>query len=432
MGRAGDWRRRVWLAGAVGACFGVMGCTQMDKPREPATRPVITEIQSPTTAPSLPVAVEITSLPPVRPTTVPVATVIAGAERSTLLYPCKEARPETLAEAVQGLLGPQGTAQPSAALNTVVVVDAPETVVAIQKAMEEMDHNTAQLLIEARVVEIKLDSDLETEIEHLLNIADTNNGVVRSSSVALKTPGGSPQNDQGANLALRPWSSDGSNFETFVRLLVTRGKAKILSSPNLIVSPGTEGSIITGQEVPVQSATVVSGSVNTTTLFKRVGIKLRVNLQQIAGDSARVEINPEVSSVIGYTEITKEGITNPIIAIRNVSSTLTLKDGEVLTVGGLLQTEDTQVIRGVPLLSDIPILGVLFQSRRNQQSKTQLVFFMRARILPAGQVGAVRVHKPGVGLEQLDKQLDLNVPQGNGGYPVSAEEMLNLKKKEGQ
>jgi len=182
----------------------------------------------------------------------------------------------------------------------------------------------------------------------------------------------------------------------------------------------------------VQSATVVSGSVNTTTLFKRVGIKLRVNLQQIAGDAARVEINPEVSSVIGYTEITKEGITNPIIAIRNVSSTLTLMDGEVLTVGGLLQTEDTQVIRGVPLLSDIPLLGVLFQSRRNQQSKTQLVFFMRAKILPAGQVGEVRVHKPGAGLEQLDKQMDLSVPAGNGAYPVSSEEMLNLKKKSEQ
>ena len=57
---------------------------------------------------------------------------------------------------------------------------------------------------------------------------------------------------------------------------------------------------------------------------------------------------------------------------------------------------------------------------------------MRARILPAGQAGAVRVHKPGVGLEQLDKQLDLSVPPGNGGYPVSTEEMLNLKKKEEQ
>ena len=269
-------------------------------------------------------------------------------------------------------------------------------------------------------------------MQYLLTVTPGDNSFFQTGGITLKTPGGSPASDQGLDLNLRPWSSDGKRFDMFIRFLVTRGKAKILSSPNLVVSPGTEGSIITGQEVPVQSSTVITGSVNTTTQLKRVGIKLRVLLQQIAGDTARVEINPEVSSVTGYTTVTKDGITNPIIAIRNVSSTLTIKDGEVLTVGGLLQTEDSQIVRGIPLLSDIPLLGPLFQSRRNMQSKTQLIFFLRAHILPAGQVRGVRVHQPGVGLDQLDKQMGLTLPRGNGANPVSAGEILNLPPKEGK
>jgi type II secretory pathway component GspD/PulD (secretin) len=139
------------------------------------------------------------------------------------------------------------------------------------------------------------------------------------------------------NLAL--WESGGDTFDSFIRLLVTRGKAKILSSPNLIVSAGTEASIITGQEVPVASSFLSGGSVANNTQFKRVGIKLRVLLQQIANDTARVEINPEVSTVTGFTAATEQVPANPIIAIRNVTSILSLKDGEILTVGGLLQNE---------------------------------------------------------------------------------------------
>ena len=397
----------------------VIGCA----PRQPQARTPA----SPTTTTSSAPLEEMAVLPTSRPSTIQQPRIIKGVDRSTLIYPCRHARPETLAEAVTGLLSPQGTVQASAAINTLIVVDNAETVESISEALREMDHSVAQLLIESRVVEVKLDSDLEYELSQLLTVPVGNNAFFQSGGVTLTTPGGSPTVGQGLDLNVRPWSSDGKRLDSFIRFLITRGKAKILSSPNLIVSPGTEGSIITGQEVPVQSATVVSGSVNTTTQFKRVGIKLRVNLLQIADDTARVEVNPEVSSVTGFTVVTKDGITNPIIAIRNVSSTLSLKDGEVLTVGGLLQTEDSQIVRGVPLLMDIPVLGTLFQSRRNVQVRTQLVFFLRAHILQPGQVGSTRVHKPGVGLEHLDKQMGLELPKGNGAYPVTAEEVLNLK-----
>lgn len=331
---------------------------------------------------------------------------IEAGEKTTLIYTCRQTKPEVLSAAVEGLISPEGSVQPSAALNVVVVSDKPELVRSIAKVLDEMDRRVPQLLVEARVVEVTVNDDLETEIKQSLTVPP-GDSFFQSSNATLNTPGASPTAGQGSNINLRPFSPGDYAFDVFVRLLMTRGKAKILSSPNLLVAAGSEASIITGQEVPVQSATVVGTSSNITTQFKRVGIKLRVGLLQITNDTARIELNPEVSTVTGYTNTGTAGdssqvISNPIIAIRNVSSTLALKDGEILTVGGLLSTSDTETVRGVPLLMDIPVLGNLFKATRKQRSRTQLIFFLRAHILAEGSPDGIRVHSPDDSMKVLD------------------------------
>jgi type II secretory pathway component GspD/PulD (secretin) len=350
-----------------------------------------------------------------------------GYARATLIYPCKFARTEVLGESIEGLLSPEGTVSVTPALNNVIVSDRAANVRSIMNVLNEIDRPVAQLLVEARVVEVAVDSDLEYEIEHLLTRVGGNSFFQTGSGANFNTPGGTPTIGQGAIGNLRLWSDGDDTLDTFVRLLVTRGKAKILSSPNLIVSAGTEASIITGQEVPVQSSFQSGSAVATNTQFKRVGIKLRVLLQQIAEDTARVEINPEVSTVTAFTEATAQVPANPIIAIRNVTSIVSLKDGEILTVGGLLQNETRQTIRGIPLLSDIPGLGMLFQSRRNTKNRTQLIFFLRVNILEEGRAYETRIHRPGEGMQLLDEAAGLSVPKGNGPYPVEAKPRIDMR-----
>ncbi len=347
--------------------------------------------------------------------------------RSTLIYPCRFARAEVLGESIEGLLSPEGTVSVSPALNNVIVSDRSANIRSIMNVLNEIDRPVAQLLVEARVVEVAVDSDLEFELQHILTRAGGNSFFQTGSGVNFNTPGGTPTNGEGALGNLRLWADGGDTLDTFIRLLITRGKAKILSSPNLIVSAGTEASIITGQEVPVQSSFQSGGSVATNTQFKRVGIKLRVLLQQIADDTARVEINPEVSTVTGFTAATEQVPANPIIAIRNVTSILSLKDGEILTVGGLLQNETRQSVRGIPILSDIPGIGLLFQSRRNTKNRTQLIFFLRVNILEEGRTYETRIHRPSDGMEMLDRAAGLIVPKGNGAYPVTANPRIEQK-----
>ena len=327
--------------------------------------------------------------------------LLEAGEKSTLIYPVRYARTDTLRDAIAGLVNPDGTVQDSAPLNALIIQDKRDTVQNILRVLQNLDRPVPQLLVEARVVEVTLNDDLEYEIQHTLTIPNSPGAFLQNSSVTLKTPGANPTDGQGAQVTIRPWASNDIRLDNYIRLLQTKGKANILSSPNLIVSPGTEASIITGEEVPIQSTTVVSGSLTTNTLFKRVGIKLRVNLLQLTTDTARIDLNPEVSTVTGYTQVSA-GVSNPIISLRNVTSTLTLKDGETLTVGGLLQDEDQLTTEGIPLLQDIPYAGYLFQSQRHTKVKTQLIFFIRVHIMPEGVPEGLQLHKPGAGFEKID------------------------------
>lgn len=355
--------------------------------------------------------------PKVPPTRLLPAKIIPDGEKATLIYPCRHAETTTLQQAIEGLLSPEGTVHASPALNAIVVSERSVLIQSLLEVLEELDAPRDQLLVEARVVEVSVNRDLEYEIRHAFTTPAGRSTFLQNSDVTLGVPGAATAG-QGVDLALRTWDQDGKTLTSFVRLLNARGRARILSSPNLIVAPGEEASIITGEEVPVQSSTIAGGSITTATQFKRVGIKLRVQLLQLTNDTARIEVNPEVSTVTGFTAAGEGQAANPIVAIRNVTTTLSLKDGEVLTVGGLLRNEKRRTTRGIPILEDIPFAGALFQSRLDTNVRTQLIFFLRVRILSEGEAEAIRAHRPGAGLDKLDHLTDpLTLPKGDGKLP---------------
>jgi type II secretory pathway component GspD/PulD (secretin) len=364
-----------------------------------------------------PATPDLAERPATRPASLPPPKIIPDGDKATLIYPCRHAETETLRAAVEVLLSPEGAVHASAPLNAIVISDRATLIQSLLEVLQELDAPNNQLLVEARVVEVSASRDLEAEIRHAFTTPAGRSTFLQNSAVDLAAPGAATAN-QGLDVGLRVFDDDGKTLDTFFRLLNTRGRARVLSSPNLIVAPGQEASIITGEEVPVQSSTIAGGSITTATQFKRVGIKLRVTLLQLTNDMARLEINPEVSTVTGFTAAAEGQPANPIVAIRNVTSTLSLKDGEVLTVGGLLRNEKRRTTRGVPFLEDIPLAGLLFQSRFDTTVRTQLIFFLRVRIISSGEAEAIRAHRPGAGLNVLDPITDPpSLPQGEGRLP---------------
>ncbi len=97
----------------------------------------------------------------------------------------------------------------------------------------------------------------------------------------------------------------------------------------------------------------------------------------------------DVSYVIG-----EGGVQQPVIATRNADTTVTIRDGETLIIGGLLSTSTVETQTRVPFLGDIPILGYLFGSKGHKKVKTELIFFITPRIIRARSGTEMRIVKP--------------------------------------
>ena len=154
-----------------------------------------------------------------------------------------------------------------------------------------------------------------------------------------------------------------------------------------------EGSIITGQEVPILSQNVSNGTVSTSIEFKQVGIQLHVTPITIDKDRVRIKINPDVSTVIGNVS-SADGIENPIVAVRKAKTELWVKNNELISIGGLLSRETIETESRVPVLSSIPLIGSLFRSSKVTNKQTQLIIFLSIKVLEEGESNGVSIQRP--------------------------------------
>ncbi|MEH6755997.1 MAG: type II secretion system secretin GspD [Parasphingorhabdus sp.] len=155
----------------------------------------------------------------------------------------------------------------------------------------------------------------------------------------------------------------------------------LLSTPSLTVNNNLKGSILFGQEIPVSTGEALSGNFDNafrTIQRQNVGIELEVTPQINAGDEVRLELRQEVSSIAG--PVSKD-FNELIINKREIKTTVTVGDGEIIALGGLLDDNERRTIEKIPFLGDIPILGELFKSRGKSRIKTNLMVFIRPKIM---------------------------------------------------
>ncbi len=158
-------------------------------------------------------------------------------------------------------------------------------------------------------------------------------------------------------------------------------ESNILSTPSLTVNDNVEGSILFGQEIPISTGEALSNNFDNafrTIQRQNVGIELEVKPQINAGNQVKLDIRQEVSSIVGPVS---NDFNELIINKREVKTTVTVKDREIIALGGLLDDNERRTIQKIPLLGDIPLIGELFKSRGKERTKTNLMVFIRPTIL---------------------------------------------------
>lgn len=334
----------------------------------------------------------------VRPASPPYVKIIKGSDgRATLIYRVRNAQAKSLVNAMESVISSAATVEYAAEKNLIVINDLESKMPELQEALEKMDIAVPQLLVEAQILEVFLQTGTERDVRVEYQKIDNGDGNTSTMGMNLTAPAQNIQPDQGTGFNFFPYSSGTTagrilkNLNLYIRWLQNTRDAKILSAPNIIVDLGSTASIITGEDLPIQETQVTGNSVTTSTRYKRIGVKLNVTPMLINDDLVQLKVNPEVTSVIRYEQFTQNDLTfsTPVIAIRNISTELSMVDGEIIMLGGLYSTEKLTTKRRTPYLSDLPILGELFTALDESDVQKQLIFFLKMHVITPGKTDAM-------------------------------------------
>ena len=252
-----------------------------------------------------------------------------------------------------------------------------------------------QVSLELRVMEISKDDALKVGLDWsaltggAVQMIRVNQGINSSQSI----PG-----TVGADIRFNG-ESTGSVTATLDRLA---GSFKMVARPNILASEGRPTNIFVGDEVRYVES-IVSSSTNGPTITTgqvNVGVKLNVTPRVGANGNITLDLNPEMSILKGFTDVVGGGQL-PQTSLRSTTSMVTLKSGETLAIGGLIQESDRKTVSGIPLLMDLPVIGHLFKRTSNTSARSEVVFFLTVtevregnRANAADPRNSEKTHKP--------------------------------------
>jgi len=334
------------------------------------------------------------------------------------------------------------------ATNSLVLTAPPDIMMALQDVIAQLDIRRAQVLIEALIVEMSEGDGINLGVQWgnldtgaviqygntgasignvmvgLEEAKDQTRTEYYTNSDGERTPYDVTESGDYSTLAAALGGVNGAamslvmgDWTALISAVSSDSNSNILSSPSITVMDNGEASFIVGEEVPVITGST-SGANNDnpfqTVDRKEVGIKLKVVPQINEGDSVHLDIEQEVSNVLGA-----EGAVDVRFAKRQLNTSVMIQDGQMLVLGGLVDERAMESESKVPLLGDIPVIGQLFKSTSTQTQKRNLMVFIKPTIIRDGMtadgitqrkynfIRAEQLYKAQEGLKLMD---DAKIP----------------------
>jgi type II secretory pathway component GspD/PulD (secretin) len=181
-------------------------------------------------------------------------------------------------------------------------------------------------------------------------------------------------------------SVSSADFGLLIRALQAQGKLQVLSNPQVMANNNETASIQVGEDVAIVTGTerTPQGSLRSDVTRRDVGIILEVTPTISSDGFVRMEIEPSISALTARTTQISEDFQAPVISKREVNTVVTVKDGQSVLIGGLIQTSEEKRRSKVPILGDIPLLGLPFRTEQMTKAKTELLVILTPHIVPGG------------------------------------------------
>ena len=291
---------------------------------------------------------------------------------------------------LQASLTRRGTIQTDKRTNSLIITDVSSTLDAMEKMADELDTTTPQVEITAKLVDV--DAEALRDIGIAWNVGGTTadpDGMEFFDGNPVYPPHAlSPGNDQDQALAgnhhstiadptttisygiFKQWGS----VEAQLQVLEQNRKANIISNPRVVTVDNREAKIIVGQKIPLIVQDVAG---NPLSQLQTIGIQLKVTPHLTEDKKIIMDLHPEVSDL--STQSTVQG--GVIINTSEADTRVMVEDGQTAVIAGLIRTNDSKVRRGVPILKDIPLIGMLFRSNNTIRQNRELMIFVTPRLL---------------------------------------------------
>ena len=272
-------------------------------------------------------------------------------------------------------------------VNALVLFGTPEEYERAKKLLETLDVELKQVSVEAKIVAIDKNASKNLGVEWFwstapqypereIEITETNSGrVIETEKYTRKA-----NDSTGYGILQFGRGPEGIPFEWYygakINALITDGKAKILSRPNVTTIQGREAIINVGNQVPVPKVENTNLTSTTSIEYRDAGIILKY--------TPRINIDGTITATI-HTEVSTPQYVSDLRAYRfntrSADTTVTVRDGEPMIIGGLIGAEEEKSLSKIPFLGDLPILGALFKNHRKSKTESELMIFLTAHVL---------------------------------------------------
>jgi general secretion pathway protein D len=274
-------------------------------------------------------------------------------------------------------------------LNMLVIRDTPEAVRLAEQMISAQDQPEPEVMLEVEVLEVKRTRMRELGLQFpnqlaVLNIVPTPATTVATATGTVTTTSAVTTTSQLTLDALRggPAATQiGVLPNPLLNLKNESGNTNLLANPRIRVRNRDKAKVHIGDRVPVITSTSTANvGVSSSVTYLDVGLKLEVEPNVLLDDDVAIKVSLEVSSITREVPGANGTLTYQV-GTRNAATSLRLKNGETQVLAGLINDEDRRSSNRLPLLGDLPLLGRLFGSDRNETNKTEIVLLITPRIV---------------------------------------------------
>ncbi|MHC4990412.1 MAG: secretin N-terminal domain-containing protein, partial [Planctomycetota bacterium] len=257
--------------------------------------------------------------------------------------------------------------------NSVLVSTSPRYEEQIRQIIEELDIDPPQVLIQVLLAEVRLDDafdwgvDLEFEFDVGSSTVTGGYGLASAFVSGMGVP----------NIGI-----SSTDFSLLIRALQAQGRVQVLSNPSVMAANNQPARIQVGETIRVpESVSFEAGSQQSSVVAEETGIILSVTPSINPDGFVKMIVQPEISELSDETTQISEDFASPIIERRNADTTVTVRDGQTIVIGGLISDRYQRLERQVPLLGDLPLIGPLFRSETTSSTKIELLIVLTPYVI---------------------------------------------------